>query len=1118
MLEKVGLPAKPSMRGASWVVDASHCQGCASQFTFINRKHHCRRCGGIFCGNCTSQRMVLRGQGDSSVRICEPCKKLEEAARYELRHGRSTKTPKGNLKAGPSEEDELLAQLLGAHKKPSQSMLGTSSSSSSSKEPSLNEENEIIRSISIDIPQSVPEDVTPDELRQKAVEEKKMHRLLKSQGKPDQALQAFKRGRDLERQADALEILLRKNRKTAAGKVKNADRVDKKKDSKRDDLASELRDLGWADTDLQADANPKTLTVEGELSRILGEVAKKPSSEGKKKGVDNSQVIAMKKRALLLKREGKLTEAKEELKKAKVLERELEERAILGESDDSDDELAELVRGLDGHGKTNDLDLNDPIELPPMGFDIEKLLSGDVEHFGDFEVTNEDLYDPDLNSALKSFGWDEEEEVGNVGGAYSSGSLVKEHLSEESVKDQVYTLKKEAVVQKKSGNLSEAMALLKKAKLLEKNLLEVGSKESSPEIKEKTSQRNTGTNLNPSGGRPGLRNKLAIQRELLAVKKQALALRREGKIEESDRELERGKLLEKELEEADNRSKLPVNMNPVMENTNPLEIGDEIVEAEVTESDMQDPGLLSVLQNLGWDEKEDSGTAAPDNFVKQPPKRNKFEIQRELLAVKKRALALSREGKIEESQRELESAKYLERELDDLNSTASESKGTPQPVMPISFQNPMKLVEEPAAETQVTDTDVQNPALMSDLRNLGWDEDDGAADVAPSHLLQEKAPQKEIENFPNQPATAIQSGFGDMESGTEAKLTETDKRDPRVNEGAVAEPYNSVPERKVKKSKGEMQRELLALKRTALQLRRQGREEEAESELEKAKELEKQLAELESHSVPASEQLLMPQPSASSAIRVTEKPVQVTQLEAPLHGTHLVPDQNNSLKDEILMHKRKALALKREGKISEAKEELRQAKLLEKTLEEESTPTTHLTATVESEVVVPESKPVQTRKSIPTRDRVKIQQESLSHKRNALKLRREGKVAEAEAEFEIAKSLEAQLDDSTGEDVSSSSDVAVEDFLDPQLMSVLKSIGWGESDFGTVKQEPSKRVVVERETRVAVESNDERLKMEGEIKREKIKALNLKRAGREKEALEVLRNAKLMEKKLASIN
>lgn len=51
-------------------------------------QHHCRRCGGLFCGSCTQQRMALRGQGDSPVRICEPCKKLEEAARFEMRQGR----------------------------------------------------------------------------------------------------------------------------------------------------------------------------------------------------------------------------------------------------------------------------------------------------------------------------------------------------------------------------------------------------------------------------------------------------------------------------------------------------------------------------------------------------------------------------------------------------------------------------------------------------------------------------------------------------------------------------------------------------------------------------------------------------------------------------------------------------------------------------------------------------------------------------------------------------------------------------------------------------------------------------------------------------------------------
>ncbi|KAJ7559666.1 hypothetical protein O6H91_04G095300 [Diphasiastrum complanatum] len=62
MLEKLGLPPRPAARGSSWVLDASHCQACASPFSIFNRKHHCRRCGSLFCGTCTQQRIVLRGK------------------------------------------------------------------------------------------------------------------------------------------------------------------------------------------------------------------------------------------------------------------------------------------------------------------------------------------------------------------------------------------------------------------------------------------------------------------------------------------------------------------------------------------------------------------------------------------------------------------------------------------------------------------------------------------------------------------------------------------------------------------------------------------------------------------------------------------------------------------------------------------------------------------------------------------------------------------------------------------------------------------------------------------------------------------------------------------------
>ncbi|KAI8000369.1 hypothetical protein LOK49_LG09G01726 [Camellia lanceoleosa] len=91
------------------------------------------------------------------------------------------------------------------------------------------------------------------------------------------------------------------------------------------------------------------------------------------------------------------------------------------------------------------------------------------------------------------------------------------------------------------------------------------------------------------------------------------------------------------------------------------------------------------------------------------------------------------------------------------------------------------------------------------------------------------------------------------------------------------------------------------------------------------------------------------------------------------------------------------------------------------------------------------------------RDRFKLQHESLSHKRLALKLRREGRIEESEAEFQLAKALEAQLDDSAKPSVSGAKpvdDVGVEDFLDPQLLFALKEIGF--EDDSTVLKGPEK--------------------------------------------------------------
>ncbi|KJE88637.1 hypothetical protein CAOG_00256 [Capsaspora owczarzaki ATCC 30864] len=59
-----------------WVPDdeATQCMACKLKFTTIRRRHHCRKCGGIFCGNCSAKKFPLLEAGFSeSVRVCDKC-------------------------------------------------------------------------------------------------------------------------------------------------------------------------------------------------------------------------------------------------------------------------------------------------------------------------------------------------------------------------------------------------------------------------------------------------------------------------------------------------------------------------------------------------------------------------------------------------------------------------------------------------------------------------------------------------------------------------------------------------------------------------------------------------------------------------------------------------------------------------------------------------------------------------------------------------------------------------------------------------------------------------------------------------------------------------------------
>ncbi|TVU05669.1 hypothetical protein EJB05_48841 [Eragrostis curvula] len=78
-----------------WMPDQSCrvCYDCDAQFTILNRRHHCRHCGRVFCARCTANS-VTRSPGDAAredgerIRVCNYCFKrwLEEeaAARRDL--------------------------------------------------------------------------------------------------------------------------------------------------------------------------------------------------------------------------------------------------------------------------------------------------------------------------------------------------------------------------------------------------------------------------------------------------------------------------------------------------------------------------------------------------------------------------------------------------------------------------------------------------------------------------------------------------------------------------------------------------------------------------------------------------------------------------------------------------------------------------------------------------------------------------------------------------------------------------------------------------------------------------------------------------------------------------
>ena len=61
----------------TWQPDAAAkaCTGCLSSFGLLRRRHHCRRCGQVYCQSCSAFEASLpcHGYPLEKVRVCTPC-------------------------------------------------------------------------------------------------------------------------------------------------------------------------------------------------------------------------------------------------------------------------------------------------------------------------------------------------------------------------------------------------------------------------------------------------------------------------------------------------------------------------------------------------------------------------------------------------------------------------------------------------------------------------------------------------------------------------------------------------------------------------------------------------------------------------------------------------------------------------------------------------------------------------------------------------------------------------------------------------------------------------------------------------------------------------------------
>ncbi|UYV84806.1 PLEKHF2 [Cordylochernes scorpioides] len=89
---------------AVWVPDndANICMHCKlTEFTLLNRKHHCRKCGDVVCGGCSNKKFLIPSMSSKPLRVCDSC--------YDSLGSKTTQAPMASRPAPqPPVEENLI--------------------------------------------------------------------------------------------------------------------------------------------------------------------------------------------------------------------------------------------------------------------------------------------------------------------------------------------------------------------------------------------------------------------------------------------------------------------------------------------------------------------------------------------------------------------------------------------------------------------------------------------------------------------------------------------------------------------------------------------------------------------------------------------------------------------------------------------------------------------------------------------------------------------------------------------------------------------------------------------------------------------------------------------------